>query len=50
MNEAQILVFGMASVFLVVAFIAGKLFDRFKTGSKREKQTDRRRSTRLARP
>ncbi len=50
MSEEQILVFGMASVFLVVAFIAGKMFDHFKAGGKQNKRTaQRRRATSMTR-
>ena len=50
MSEEQVLVFGMASVFLVVAFIAGKMFDRFKLGGKQNRRpAQRRRATSLMR-
>jgi hypothetical protein len=50
MSEEQVLVFGVASVFLVVAFIAGKMFDYFKLGAKQNRRpAHRRRVTRLAR-
>ena len=50
MSEEQVLVFGMASVFLVVAFIAGKMFDRFKVSGRRNKRlANRRGATRLVR-